>query len=70
MRKLSVQIVMRSDDVRGFAVVLRRRWVGERTLSWLLLTGGCPRLRTPAGNHQAMTYIAMIMLMSRRLARP
>ncbi|MFB9677405.1 transposase [Streptosporangium vulgare] len=31
---LTVTIVRRSDDVRGF-VVLPRRWVVERTFAWL-----------------------------------
>jgi transposase len=44
---LSVTVVKRSDDTKGF-VVLPRRWVVERTLGWLtrnrrawfLLAGG------------------------------
>ncbi|MBU6411554.1 MAG: IS5 family transposase [Verrucomicrobiota bacterium] len=33
--KLNVEVVKRSDDVRGFKV-LPRRWVVERTFGWLL----------------------------------
>lgn len=64
----AVAIVTRATDVRGF-VVQPRRWVAERTLAWLFnhrrLVHDYERL--PA-THEAMTYIAMIMLMSRRLA--
>lgn len=35
--RITLQIVKRSDDVKGFKV-LPRRWVVERTNSWLLLT--------------------------------
>ena len=34
MPQLSVEIVKRSDQVKGF-VVIPRRWVVERTLAWL-----------------------------------
>lgn len=67
--KLTVQVVRRDDDRRGFAV-LPRRWVVERSLSWLFCHRRLVRdyERLPE-THEAMTYIAMIMLMSRRLAR-
>ena len=67
--RLSVIIVKRSDDAKGFAV-LPRRWVVERTLGWL--TGNRRLVRDyerRADTHEAMTTIAMIALMSRRLAR-
>lgn len=68
--RLTVTVVKRSDDVQGF-VVLPRRWVVERTLGWLTrnrrLVRDYERLST---THEAMTLIAMTMLMSRRLARP
>ena len=48
---LRIEIVKRSDDVKGF-VVLPRRWVVERTVSWLGRNGGLPRIsrtsRTPS----------------------
>ena len=34
-RKLKVEVVKRSDDVKGFRV-LPRRWVVERTFGWLM----------------------------------
>ena len=40
MPVLRIEIVKRSDDMRGF-VVLLRRWVVERTFSWF---GRNPRL--------------------------
>ncbi|HEV2345376.1 MAG TPA: IS5 family transposase [Actinocrinis sp.] len=68
--RLTVQVVRRTDDVTGF-VVLPRRWVVERTLSWICQRRRCVRdyERLP-GNHEAMVTISMIMLMTRRLARP
>jgi transposase len=41
--RLRMEIVKRSDDTKGF-VVLRRRWVVERTFSWLGRTGVSPRI--------------------------
>ena len=68
--RMTVQIVRRTDDMTGF-VVLPRRWVAERTLSWICQRRRCVRdyERLPE-NHEAMVTISMIMLMSRRLARP
>lgn len=67
--RLSVTIVKRSDDVKGFAV-LPRRWVVERTLAWLTRNRRLVRdYERRADTHEAMTTIAMIALMARRLAR-
>jgi len=67
--RLTVQIIKRTTDTREFTVQ-PRRWVVERTLAWLFtyrrLVPAWERL--PA-SHETMTYIAMIMLTSRRLAR-
>lgn len=65
---LTVEIVKRSDDVKGFKV-LPRRWVVERTFAWLFTSR---RLvhdyeRRP-DSHEAMIHMAMILLMTRRLA--
>lgn len=68
--RLTVTIVKRTDDAKGFSV-LPRRWVVERTLGWL--TGNRRLVRDyerRTDTHEAMTTIAMIALMSRRLARP
>jgi putative transposase len=64
-----LQIVKRTDDMKGF-VVLPRRWVVERTFAWL---GRWRRLSKDyeelPETSEAMILIAMIHLMSRRLAR-
>ncbi|WSV43856.1 transposase [Streptomyces sp. NBC_01077] len=59
----------RSDGAQGF-VVLPRRWVVERTLSWICRRRRCVRdyERLPA-HHEAMVKWSMIILMTRRLAR-
>lgn len=66
--RVEVEIVRKPEDQRGFAV-LPRRWVVERTLSWLVR---CRRLvrdyeRLP-DSHETMVKWAMIGLMTRRLA--
>ncbi|MFG2043977.1 transposase, partial [Dactylosporangium sp. NPDC048998] len=65
--RLTVQIVKRTEP--GF-VVLPRRWVVERTFAWISKHRRCVRdYETKPDHHEAMIYIAMIMTMSRRLAR-
>lgn len=65
---LTLEIVKRSDDTTGF-VVLPRRWVVERTLSWLMRSRRLVRdyEKLPA-MHEAMVLWSMTMLMSSRLA--
>lgn len=67
--RFQLQVVLRSDDVKGF-VVLPRRWVVERTFAWLnhhrRLNKDYERL---ASTSETFIYIAMIRLMVRRLAR-
>ena len=66
---LTVEVVKRTDDVKGFAV-LPRRWVVERTFAWISKFRRCVRdYETLPAHHEAMVYISMIMTMSRRLAR-
>lgn len=64
-----LQIVKRSDDAKGFEVI-PRRWVVERTFAWL---GRCRRLSKDyeqnTQSSEAMIFVAMIGLMTRRLAR-
>ncbi|HEV2346491.1 MAG TPA: transposase [Actinocrinis sp.] len=68
--RVSVQIVRRTDDMTGF-VILPRRWIVERTLSWICQRRRCVRdYERRTDNHEAMVTISMIMLMNRRLARP
>ena len=66
---LMVQVVKRTDDVKGFRV-LPCRWVVERTFAWICKHRRCVRdYETRPDHHEAMVYIAMIATMSRRLAR-
>jgi putative transposase len=64
-----LEIVKRSDDLKGFKV-LPRRWVVERTFGWL----GRQRRLSKDYEHltdtsETMIYVAMIGLMLRRFAR-
>ena len=64
-----MEIVKRSDDMKGF-VVLPRRWVVERTFSWF----GRNRRRAKDFENLADTLAAFVTLASiqiavRRLAR-
>src|SRR3954463_2794509 len=66
---VTVTIVKRTDDLAGFRVI-PRRWVVERTLAWISKHRRCVRdYETLPARSEAMVYIAMIMTMSRRLAR-
>ena len=68
VRRLRLEIVKRSDDVRGF-VVLPKRWIVELTFGWL------GRQRRLSKDYELLTdtsetliRVAMIGLMLRRLA--
>jgi transposase len=69
LAQIEVEIVKRSDQVRGF-VVLPKRWVVERTLAWL---NRCRRLAKDWENlnHKARAFLllASIRLMVRRLCQ-
>ena len=66
--KLEVQVVKRSDDVRGFKV-LPRRWIVERTFAWFMRHRRLVRdYETTPTSAQAWAYIAMIRIQLRRLA--
>lgn len=63
-----VQVVLRPEQTKGF-VLLKKRWVVERTFGWLM---GSRRLvrdyeLLPATS-ETLIYLAMIRLMVRRLA--
>ncbi|MFJ3762640.1 IS5 family transposase [Streptomyces sp. NPDC090080] len=66
--QLTLDIVRRTDDTSGF-VVLPRRWVVERTLSWLMRSRRLVRdyERLPA-MHEAVALWSMTMLMRGRPA--
>jgi putative transposase len=65
----TLEIVKRNDNIAGFAVI-PKRWIIERTFGWL---GRYRRLAKDyeqrTDNSEAMILIAMINLMSRRLAK-
>jgi transposase len=67
---LKIDIVKRSDRVKGF-VVLPKRWIVERTIGWL---NRCRRLAKDWENlnHTALAFLrlASIRLMLRKLCNP
>jgi putative transposase len=66
--RLNVEVVKRSDDVKGFKV-LPRRWVVERTFGWLMRQRRLVRdYETTESSAKAWIYIAMIRIQLRRLA--
>jgi putative transposase len=66
--KLEVEVVKRSDDVRGFKV-LPWRWVVERTFGWLMYHRRLVRdYERTTSSAKAWVYIAMIRIQLRRLA--
>jgi transposase len=66
--RLTIEVVKRSDDAKGF-VVLPRRWVVERTNGWITR---CRRLvrhyEALVATAEAFSKLAMIRIMLRRLA--
>ncbi len=66
---LTVSIVKRTDDLTG-SQVIPRRWVVKGTLAWASKLRRCVRDHETRPEHaEAMVHLAMIMTMSRRLAR-
>jgi transposase len=66
--KLEVEVVRRSDDTTGFAV-LPRRWVVERTFAWLVQHRRLVRdYEQSEASATAWIYVAMIRIQLRRLA--
>ena len=63
-----VQVVLRPQEHKGF-VLLRKRWVVERTFGWLM---GCRRLVRDYAllpeTYETFIYLVMIRIMLRRLA--
>jgi transposase len=65
----SIEIVKRSDTVKGF-VLLPRRWVVERTFAWLNRNRRLAKdVEATIESATAWVYIASVKLMLRRLAR-
>ena len=69
MPRLEIEIVKRSEQVKGF-VKLPKRWIVERTIAWL---NRCRRLAKDWENlnlkARAFLLLASIRLMVRRLCR-
>jgi putative transposase len=66
---LRLDIVRRPDDLHTFEV-LPRRWVVERTLSWITRCRRTARdYERLAAHHETYVYWSMIIVMTRRLAR-
>ena len=63
-----VQVVLRPQETKGF-VLLKKRWVVERTFGWLM---GCRRLvrdyELLPETSETFIYLAMIRIMVRRVA--
>jgi transposase len=63
-----VQVVLRPEQTKGF-LLLKKRWVVERTFGWLM---GCRRLvrdyELLPETSETLIYLAMIRIMVRRLA--
>jgi len=63
-----LEIVKRTDDVRGFKVQ-PRRWVVERTFGWFYKSRRlCRDYEVRLDHSEAMLRICMIRIMVRRLA--
>jgi transposase len=64
---IDAEVVPRNTETRGFHVV-KRRWVVERTLGWLMLHRRLVRdYETLPANSEATIHIAMIDNVSRRI---
>jgi transposase len=67
-RKVELEIIKRSDPVKGFKV-LPKRWIVERTFGWLVRNRRLIRDFEVLPEHSvAMIQVAMIKLMLRRIA--
>ena len=66
--KLEVEVVKRSDDVKGFAV-LPKRWIVERTFGWVIRHRRMVRdYERTESSAEAWFHLAMIRIQLRRLA--
>lgn len=61
------QVVMRTDQEKGFKV-LPRRWVVERTFAWLINARRLNKdYEKSRRNSQSMVYLAMLAILSKRV---
>lgn len=67
-RKVKLEIVKRSDDVKGFKV-LPKRWIVERTFGWLIQSRRLVRDYEVRIDHsEALIYLSMTKRMLARIA--
>lgn len=67
-RKVRLEIVKRSDDIKGFKV-LPKRWIVERTFGWLIQSRRLVRDYEVKVEHaEAMIYLSMSKRMLARIA--
>jgi transposase len=67
-RRVKLEIVKRSDDVKGFKV-LPKRWIVERTFGWLVQSRRLIRDYEVKTEHsEAMIYLSMGKRMLARIA--
>jgi putative transposase len=67
-RKVRLEIVKRSDTVKGF-IVLPKRWIVERTFGWFYKYRRLSKdYEYLTDTSEAMIYVAMIHIMVRRIA--
>lgn len=68
-RRVELQIVKRSDDVKGFKV-LPKRWIVERTFGWLIQSRRLVRdYEVKIEHSEAMIYLSMSKRMLARITR-
>ena len=67
-RQIDLEIVKRSDDVKGFKV-LPKRWIVERTFGWLIQSRRLIRDHEVKIEHsEAFIYLSMTKRMLARIA--
>ena len=68
-RRVKLEIVKRSDDVKGFKVV-PKRWIVERTFGWLIQSRRLVRdYEVKIEHSEAMIYLSMSKRMLARISR-
>ncbi len=64
---IDVEVVKRNPEIRGFHVV-KRRWVVERSLGWIMLRRRLARdYETLPASSEAMIHIASIDNLTKRI---
>jgi transposase len=67
-RRVKLEIVKRSDDIKGFKVLLKR-WIVERTFGWLIQSWRLVRDYEVKIEHaEAMIYLSMSKRMLAKIA--